>query len=165
MWCHLTKLSWLAHVSLTFIMFLFYSHQTYDMTWIHYIYIWLSCLPQLYFDVRCQPRHPPCAHIWLFQFDLHFHSKILVNLKNSWITCDMTKLNNKIINTINHHGNYFIPSYKIQGMFLWLFKKKKKKWSEVLFVILWQHQLGFWFRNLQLLSHRGSLERLFSLSK
>ena len=31
--------------SLTFIMFLFYLNQTYETTWIHFIYIWASCLP------------------------------------------------------------------------------------------------------------------------
>ena len=45
--------SWSSHVSLTFITFLFTSHQAYDTTWIYFIYRWPSCLPQHYFDVKC----------------------------------------------------------------------------------------------------------------
>ena len=59
--------SWSSHMSLTFIMFLFNFHQIYDIAWIHFIYIWVS---------RADSLVDTCACVWLFQFDLCFHSKI-----------------------------------------------------------------------------------------
>ena len=44
------------------------------------------------------------ALAWTFQSDLHFRLKILANLTADWKTRGPTKPD-KIINTINHHGN------------------------------------------------------------
>ena len=51
------------------------------------------------------------ALAWTFQFDLHFHSNILANVTANWKTRGPTKPNNKIIYTMNHHGNWVISHY------------------------------------------------------
>ena len=69
-------------------MFLFDSLQTYDMTWIHFINIWPSCLPQRYFDERHKTWTAPVDTLDLCK-ELPLHS--LANLQ-------FYQKNNKIIN-------------------------------------------------------------------
>ena len=45
-----------------------------------------------------------------FPIWLTFPLKDFSKLKDLWIIRNLTKLNNKIINKINHHSNYFIHS-------------------------------------------------------
>ena len=48
------------------------------------------------------------ALAWAFQFDLHFRSKNLATLTANRKTRSPTKPENKIIDTISHHGNWVI---------------------------------------------------------
>ena len=61
------------------------------------------------------------ALAWTFQFDLHFRSKILSNLTANWKTRGPTKLDNRIINTINQYGKWVIVySFKTMLFLIYL---------------------------------------------
>ena len=68
-------------------------YQTYDKTWIYFVYIRSSCV-----DIKDSSFLVTGALAWTFQLDFYFCSKILAKLT-------FTKLDNEMINTINHHNN------------------------------------------------------------
>ena len=102
-------LSWSSHVSKTFIMFSFYHHQTYDMKWIHFFNIFLSS-PTLFGRQVLKLSSPTQCTCLPFPNWLTF--PLLANLKDHWMICHLTKLNNELSNTINYQSNYFIEVTK-----------------------------------------------------
>ena len=65
----------------------------------------------LFRDDRCPLSSVRWCTRLTFQIWLRFPLKDFSWLKYTWTTRNPTKLNNKIINTINHHSNYFIYIY------------------------------------------------------
>ena len=70
-----------------------------------------------------------CARVWLtFPIWVTFLLKDSSELKDPRIINDLTKLDNKVINTINHHNTYFIlisrsialPCFIFRILFLWV---------------------------------------------
>ena len=97
--CHLTKL--LRHLTripnFTLILCLQWNTwQDMNLLCLHLVFLW-----------RIDRSHilVKGALAWTFQFDLHFRSKSLDNLTANWKTRGPTRLDNEIINTINHHSN------------------------------------------------------------
>ena len=60
--------------------------------------------------LRWQVSPVICSHMHAFDLSnlTHISTLNFPLLKDHWINSDLTKINNKIVNTINHHSNYSI---------------------------------------------------------